>query len=268
MKRLVLILNKIFIIILITIGVVRPQAKTQLGFWEEHKRIWSSGFNKNKHTVPLWCTALTTFALIAKDEEIYHNIKKFQNKNPSLSRVSETITLLGDGYVDLSIIGFFYLRGRMFNDKRAAKTASLGFRGMMHTGFIVQVFNHLSGRQRPSADSGRDRWHGPAGAPKRYTPGRWDFYDSFPSGHTIAAWSLATVISHQYSHIKMIPPLAYTLATGAGLSRITEDTHWASDVFLGAIIGYEVTRQILQNELPSNYTIVPQRGGFLIHYYL
>jgi len=266
MNRLKLIENKMFVIFFVWGCVGYSQSKQHTGFWEEHKHIWLSGFNYENHKIPLWCTAITTLALSAKDDEIYRTTKQFQNNHTFMDKPSEVITLLGDGYVDLSIIGLFYFKGKLWKDKRAEKTALLSFKGMLHTGIIVQVLKHISGRQRPSAESGKDRWHGPSGAFKRYTPGRWAFYDAFPSGHTIAAWSLATVIAHQYSHIKVVPPVAYILATGAGLSRITEDAHWASDVFLGAVIGYEVTRQIIHAESRSSYVLLPQKNGVQIVY--
>jgi hypothetical protein len=267
MNRLNLIKNKIFIIFFVLVCLGYSQSKKQAGFWTEHKQIWASGFNYENHKIPFWHTAIITLALSIKDEDIYRQTKTFQNQHTSVDKPSETITLLGDGYVDLSLLGLFYLKGILWKDKRAEKTALLGFKGMLHTGIVVQVLKHISGRQRPSAENGKDRWHGPSGAFKRYTPGRWAFYDAFPSGHTIAAWSLATVVSHQYRHLKIVPPLVYVLAAGAGVSRITEDAHWASDVFLGAIIGFEVTRQIIQFESTSNVTLVPQQNGIQLVYF-
>jgi len=266
MNRFIFTKNKGLIVFLIINCIGTSQTENQKGFWKNHKHIWLSGFNYKNHTIPFWCTALTTIALSVKDEEIYRNIKQFQNRNPSINKPSKTITLLGDGYVDISILGVFFLKGLLLNDHRATKTASLGFKGMLHTGIVVQVLKHVTGRQRPGAGKGKDHWHGPSGALKRYNSGRWALYDAFPSGHTMAAWSLATVVSHQYAHLKHVPALAYALAIGAGLSRITEDTHWASDVFLGAVLGYEITRQIIQIESSETMAIYPKRNGIQIVY--
>jgi hypothetical protein len=47
-------------------------------------------------------------------------------------------------------------------------------------------------------------------------------YDSFPGGHAITAFSLATVVAVQYRKSVWVPIVAYSVATGVGLSRVTE----------------------------------------------
>jgi len=65
---------------------------------------------------------------------------------------------------------------------------------------------------------------------------------SFPSGHTSAAFSLATVAEHHYGWKVGVP--AYLLASGIGLSRIESNKHNLSDVLAGATIGLIVGRTV------------------------
>jgi len=65
---------------------------------------------------------------------------------------------------------------------------------------------------------------------------------SFPSGHSTAAFSVATVVAYRYRNHKWVPVLAYGLATAIGLSRIATQAHFPSDVFLGSALGYSVAR--------------------------
>jgi hypothetical protein len=44
-----------------------------------------------------------------------------------------------------------------------------------------------------------------------------------------------------------VPVVAYTVAAGVGLSRMTLDRHWASDVAIGAVVGYVVGRLVVRN---------------------
>ena len=44
-----------------------------------------------------------------------------------------------------------------------------------------------------------------------------------------------------------MPIISYGLASLVGISRIIEDTHWASDVFVGAVLGYLTSIEILKN---------------------
>ena len=59
---------------------------------------------------------------------------------------------------------------------------------------------------------------------------------SFPSGHTAAAFSLATSLSITYPKWYVIAPSA-VWACGVGFSRINQGVHYPSDVLTGAAIG-------------------------------
>jgi len=70
---------------------------------------------------------------------------------------------------------------------------------------------------------------------------------SFPSGHAAAAFSVATVVAVRYRNHRWVPWAVYGLATAIGFSRVTSNAHFPSDVFLGASLGYTITRyQVLR----------------------
>lgn len=56
------------------------------------------------------------------------------------------------------------------------------------------------------------------------------------SGHTAMAFSFATAVSQEV-HRPWATVGLYTLATATGLSRVYDNQHWVSDVFLGAAVG-------------------------------
>ena len=59
---------------------------------------------------------------------------------------------------------------------------------------------------------------------------------SFPSGHTAAAFSLATSLSITYPKWYVIAPSAIW-ACGVGFARINQGVHYPSDVLTGSAIG-------------------------------
>lgn len=57
---------------------------------------------------------------------------------------------------------------------------------------------------------------------------------SFPSGHTASSFAAATALAFFYPKAA---PLAYTLATGVGMSRVHLGVHFPSDAAVGGVIG-------------------------------
>lgn len=65
---------------------------------------------------------------------------------------------------------------------------------------------------------------------------------SFPSGHTTAAFAAAAAVTSEMRRMHpeavwYVAPVMYGGATLVGLSRMYHNKHWASDVVLGAAIG-------------------------------
>ena len=132
---------------------------------------------------------------------------------------------------------FLYLTGLAIKDPYAQKTALFAGEaaadGMVFYG-IAQAATH---RQRPIEIP-------PDG---NFSDTFWDGHkaiisNSFPSGHAIEAFGIATVIARRYRKHRWVPWVAYGAAAVISFSRITIQSHFPSDVFLGAAIGYTVAR--------------------------
>jgi len=57
---------------------------------------------------------------------------------------------------------------------------------------------------------------------------------SFPSGHTAAAFVMATLLTAFYPPVALV---AYPLALAIGASRVTLGVHYPSDIVAGAVLG-------------------------------
>ena len=69
-----------------------------------------------------------------------------------------------------------------------------------------------------------------------------DHHESFPSGHTTAAFATAAALAHEIERVWggndwLIGLATYGPATLVGLSRMFDNRHWTSDVVFGAAIG-------------------------------
>ena len=65
---------------------------------------------------------------------------------------------------------------------------------------------------------------------------------SFPSGHAIAAFSIATVFAERYPRYRFV---SYGLATLVGFSRISLQSHHPSDVFAASVLGYSIAHYVV-----------------------
>jgi membrane-associated phospholipid phosphatase len=71
---------------------------------------------------------------------------------------------------------------------------------------------------------------------------RADSMRSFPSGHTTSAFAAAAVVTAEAGYYwesgtALVAPVLFGLASIAGVSRMYNNAHWASDVVVGAAIG-------------------------------
>ncbi len=83
---------------------------------------------------------------------------------------------------------------------------------------------------------------------------------SLPSGHTTVAFSLSTVLAANTDN-NYLKVLAFFPAVLTATSRVYQNHHWASDVFLGAMVGYFTGKFITdlhkENELTPNINNIP-----------
>jgi membrane-associated phospholipid phosphatase len=239
-------------------------------FLKDEGEMWAAPFNLDLKGSLVFASVLVgTGILIANDEAIYSHVKQYQRGHAWVDQVSPKITLLGDWGIDCGIAGLFILGGAALKDKKARETGWMALETLMHTGLLAQVIKHLAGRQRPLVEHGQDYWFGPAAFFKRYSEGYFARYDSFASGHTISAWGLATVIAESYKDRLWVPLTCYGLATAVGLSRLTEDAHWLSDVFAGAVLGYVIGRMVVRNRdrsLQIAPAVAPNGVGLAVSY--
>ena len=73
-------------------------------------------------------------------------------------------------------------------------------------------------------------------------------YDSFPSGHALTIFSVATILSGALPALAL---LWFAIALYLALTRAMLNSHFLSDVFVGAGIGLLVTREVVLLWFPA-----------------
>ncbi|OIQ20139.1 MAG: phosphoesterase [Flavobacterium sp. MedPE-SWcel] len=130
--------------------------------------------------------------------------------------------------------GVVYLTGLFTKNKKLRRTGVLLISSATATGFVQQLTKSVAGRARPGADFGK----------KHFKPfGEGATYRSFPSGHAVLTFTNAHVIAKQFKS-PWIKAGIYAIGVVPGVSRIYQDAHWASDVFLSWAMSYFMVEAI------------------------
>ena len=194
-----------------------------------------------------------TAALISVDNEIDNWAKVQKQQHLWVAQASPVITSLGGSYGIYSVAAFGLFSAAVDNQK-GVNTCLLASQAMITSGAWVRVIKLIAGRERPMADymfskSEGGKWYGPLIQYDQDTAHRKSVtsFDSFPSGHTATAFAIATVFATQYNDTRIIPVLCYSTAGLVGITRLTEHEHWASDVFVGGLLGYVCGRQVVSH---------------------
>src|SRR5436305_148740 len=193
----------------------------------DQKAIWTSPFHlRGRDARWLAPLGLATAALIATDRRTGDEIAE----STSQLNASRIVSYAGSAYGVGGIAATFYLFGRARHDERARETGLLGAEALIDSAIVVTALKEITQRGRPL--SGRDRS---------------EFFDggsSFPSGHSIEAWSLAAVIANEYHDHRWVQIGAYGIASAVSLSRFTGSKHYLSDVLVGSAAGYGIGRYV------------------------
>ena len=119
--------------------------------------------------------------------------------------------------------------GHLTQNDRMSETGFLSGEAAVNSVAIAEGIKLIAGRQRPLDGNGRGNF--------------WSGGNSFPSIHSVAAWSIASVIAHEYPGI--IPTMfSYGAAAAVSATRVTGRQHWASDVLIGSALGWYMGRQV------------------------
>src|SRR5713101_3173449 len=186
---------------------------------EDQKALWigpkSLRFVDADWLVPLGGAAA---AMFATDTEYSRHL----SNSPNRIKYSKDLSNYGLASM-VGIGGGLYLWGHLTHDDHKIETGILAGEAAIDSLTPVYAMKYAFGRERPQQDNYRGRF-GVGGV-------------SFPSEHAAAAWSIASVIAHEYPG-PLTSLLVYGLASAVSASRISAKQHFPSDVLIGSAIGW------------------------------
>jgi membrane-associated phospholipid phosphatase len=128
--------------------------------------------------------------------------------------------------------GVLWISGIATHNEHAREAGALSAEALANTFPIYAVLQLSLGRERPNEGNGNGQFF-------RNNA----FGSSFPSGHVLFTWSMASVIAHEYPR-PWVKWLAYGTATAVSVTRFTGREHFPADVMVGSVLGYLIGRHI------------------------
>lgn len=209
----------------------------------DQKEIWTSPFHMKKADAKWWLLFTgATAALIATDKR---SSRALPNTNDQ-SVISRYFSQPGAVYTLYPIAGGFYLGGVLSGSNRAREAGALGAEALTDSLIVVSILKEVSQRERPEEGHGNGRFF--AGG------------TSFPSGHAMMSWSLASVVAHEWHDKPLVPIVSYGLATIVTASRFSGRKHFASDLIAGGAMGWFIGHYVYSTH---DYHMVHRHSALL-----
>lgn len=206
----------------------------------DQKKIWLFPLHlfQGQHLLAAGAVVGATAGLVAldpKDAPYFRNTTTYNGFNKIFTGTATT-------YATVATPIAFYGLGLLRRDAKMQHTGLLAAEAIADCYLVTTVMKDIDRRLRPIAVAPHgnfaDTWF-------EDTTHYGRSNGSFPSGHTIAAFSVATVVARRYGNHRWVPYVAYGLAGVVGFSRLTLNSHFVSDVFMGGALGYSISRFVV-----------------------
>lgn len=144
----------------------------------------------------------------------------------------------GSGLTAFPLLIGMYAYGSASDNLRPRHAALAGMQSFLLSAGLAFALKELTHRPRPNQQLAADptSWFGPF---------EGSGFTSFPSGHSMRSFALATVLAGIYQDKPWLGAGFYALAGLTSWSRFNSGGHWPSDVVVGALLGYGIGRAVL-----------------------
>ena len=160
-------------------------------------------------------------------------LNSFENSRGQI-RWGGRISQVGASYTLVPLVVGYHGFGVWKDHAKAREIGVLGTESLLDSLIVAEVLKVVTLRNRPDEKNPGDFWGGGT---------------SFPSGHAIQVWSIASLVAHEYKHHPAVSIVAYSLAGIVSASRIAAQKHFASDVFVGGTMGWFIGRYVYNTHM-------------------
>ena len=199
--------------------------------------------------ITLGLISAATFGLMYADQPIKNEMAEINsNKKHWLMEFGR---YWGEPIPSVALSGILLIHGYAFDNNTTKKIGFEVGQSFLYSVTVTSGLKIIFGRARPSTGSDPFTFE-----PIAFQNNNW----SLPSGHTTIAFSLSTVLAANTDSYAL-KVAAFVPAFLTAFSRVYQNHHWTSDVFLGAMVGYFVGKFVTdlhaENELTAQTSQVP-----------
>jgi PAP2 superfamily protein len=222
-----------------TPGGDRPASWKKIGpnILCDQRAIWTFPlrFAKGRDLVPTLAVVGASAGFVLLDP----SYTPYFRRTDSFHGFNQAFSSRNTGLIMTLVPTALYSVSLLRHDRHSQNTFLLSLEAVIGSEILGTVMKDIDRRLRPidipPGGNFSDTWFKSHG-------GYWRGSGSFPSGHELAAISVATVLSRRYRNHRWVPWVAYGTAGLIGFSRVTLSSHFVSDVVTGAALGYSVSR--------------------------
>lgn len=186
----------------------------------------------NQELIMLAASTSLGLVIFNKDQEVMDFIQ--DTRTETTQQVADVANLFGKEAVFPIVLGSYFV-GLVFDNGNLKQVGLIGVGAGLATQLATEGLKKGFTRKRPNKEDGHDKFFSGEG------------HYSFASGHTSAAFSLATVFAEVYGdEYPIVPYLSYGVATMTAYARMHDKKHWLTDVIGGAIVGHLVTKLFIR----------------------
>jgi membrane-associated phospholipid phosphatase len=163
-----------------------------------------------------------------------HTMNQVVSRDPSFNQASiNTSNVLIGGWIAVpaAVYGF----GRAHQDEHARQAGILTGQSMVDGLVVGEVFKLVFMRERPNTDN----------AQGHFFQTNAGFNSSFPSEHSLVAWSAASALATEYP-APWIQFALYSAAISDSLTCVMGQQHFPSDVLVGSTIGWLIGHNVVR----------------------
>jgi membrane-associated phospholipid phosphatase len=211
--------------------------KLPLNFLHDQKDMWlfPLELGKGRHWLPALFITGGTAVFIATDAQTMPHFRQTTDFH-GFNRVFSTT---GTGAAIAVVPAVFYGVSLLRHDSYDQGSALFAGEAVADDAILMVVIKAIARRARPSEF--------PVTGPYNDTffHSTSSFFGkgtSFPSGHAMMAFSVATVFARRYREHRWVPYVAYAAASAIAFSRVTTGAHFPADVFVGSALGFVIAR--------------------------